>query len=212
MTDNRKAGLALLCGSLGGVFAMAGHPTAGTSHLELLSPVAHGLAIASVWLLFLGAIGLTVFMNEADRFAIAALVAFGLATVSVLIATSISGFIVPTLLTRMSRDGAAAASQWQVVIGSFYQTNQAFSKIYSIATAVSITLWSICLLRQRAPKGIGVYGVVASPGIAFLIFIGHLRLDIHGMIVVMLSEVVWFVCVGVWLCRSNEKMHVRKAI
>jgi len=36
--------------------------------------------------------------------------------------------------------------------------------------------------------------------IIFGIAIGHLRLDVHGMTVVMLGKVIWFILVGSQLC------------
>jgi hypothetical protein len=49
-----------------------------------------------------------------------------------------------------------------------------------------------------------VFGCLTSPLIALLIFVGHLLLDVHGMAAVMLSEVIWFVGIGVGLMRREE--------
>src|ERR1700745_1907389 len=73
MTDNRKSGVALVAGSVGGILTMAIHPTAGgpmtvaqVNRLAIVSGVAHGLAIISVLLLFLGACGLAKSIAGAD--------------------------------------------------------------------------------------------------------------------------------------------------
>jgi hypothetical protein len=58
----------------------------------------------------------------------------------------------------------------------------------------------------RFSRWVAIFGCVTAPLIAVLIFMGHLRLDVHGMTVVMLSEVVWFVGMGVGLMRS-EPVH-----
>ena len=54
MTDDRKSGTALIAGSLGGILAMAIHPTGAasatagqTEHLALVSGIAHSIAIVS---------------------------------------------------------------------------------------------------------------------------------------------------------------------
>src|SRR5438105_5162336 len=95
MTDDRKSGIALIAGSLGGILTMAIHPTAAGSltadqvgHLSLVSGVAHSIAMMSVLLLFLGACGLTRSIAAADRVAFAALVTFVFSCVAVLGATA----------------------------------------------------------------------------------------------------------------------------
>ena len=49
-----------------------------------------------------------------------------------------------------------------------------------------------------------MFGCLTSPLIALLIFVGRLLLDVHGMAAVMLSEVIWFVGIGVGLMRREE--------
>jgi hypothetical protein len=65
MTDDRKSGIALIAGSLGGVLTMAIHPTGAASltadqvaHLAVASAAAHSLAMVSFVVLFLGGCGL----------------------------------------------------------------------------------------------------------------------------------------------------------
>jgi hypothetical protein len=199
MTDNRKAGMALMCGSLGAVATMAIHPTGSTPHLSIVSGIAHGLALLSILLLLLGTIGLSVMLNAGDRLAVTALVTYSFATVAVMLAATVSGFIMPNLLSMMARDTAAGGAPWRIVIASFFQINQAFSKLYSVGGSLAICLWSIACLRQGRPMASAIYGAVSAPLVALLILVGHLRLDIHGMAIVMLSQVVWFVLMGVWL-------------
>ena len=208
-TDNQKAGLALILGSLGGMVTMAIHPTGASSHLPLTSGIAHTLALVSVLLLFLGTCGLTKRLDAPDRLAFSALVTYGFAAVAILIAAAVSGFIGPEIMRLMTRDLPTAAPQWDITITSVFQFNQAFSRIYSVATAVAITLWSICSLRLgRLSRGIAIYGCVTAPVVALLIFIGHLRLNVHGMTVVMLSQVIWFVGMGMDLWRSDSESSV----
>ena len=219
MTDDRKSGIVLIAGSLGGMLTMALHPTAAVSltaeqvaHLSVISGAAHSIAMVSVLLLFLGACGLTRGIAAADRLAFAALVTFGFACVAVLIATAVSGFIVPAIMKHMVRDLAAAARQWQIVKGRLFdmsgdlkqividgvfQINQAFSRVYSVAASIAIILWSISALRNGGfGRATAIYGCFVSALIILGIGIGHLRLDVHGMAVIMLGQVVWFILVG----------------
>jgi len=74
MTDNRKSGIALIAGAIGGIITMAIHPTAGAAmtpaqvdRLAIVSGIAHGRAILSVVVLFLGSCGLAKGVAAADR-------------------------------------------------------------------------------------------------------------------------------------------------
>src|SRR5215467_7234575 len=105
MTDNRKSGIALIGGSIGGIVTMAIHPIAGGSmtaaqvdRLAIVSGIAHGLAIASVMVLFLGACGIARIVGAPDRMSFAGIVLFAFACVAVFIAATVSGFIVPAIM------------------------------------------------------------------------------------------------------------------
>lgn len=204
MTDDRKSGIALILGSLGGILTMAMHPVAAGSltpenaaRLSTGAGAVHSLAMVSVVLVFLGACGLTRSIAAADRIAFAALVVFGFACVAVCIAAAVSGFIVPPMFERMARDVPAAAPQWQMVIGSVFQFNQAFARIYSVASSLAVILWSVSALRNRGfGRGLAIYGCIISALIILGIAIGHLRLDVHGMAAVWLGQAIWFVLVA----------------
>jgi hypothetical protein len=208
MTDDRKAGIALIAGSLGGILTMAMHPTGAASltaaqvaHLMALSGAVHSIAMVSALLLFLGACGLARRMAAADRISFAAIVTFGFACVAVVIATAVSGFIVPDIMQHMGRDVPAAAHQWQIVIDGIFQINQAFARIYSVGASIAIILWSVSALRNGGfGRGLAIYGCVISALIILGIGIGHLRLDVHGMTVVWLGQAIWFILVGYQLC------------
>ena len=199
-------------GSIGSVITMAIHPVgAGNSspdlmaHLVLISGVAHALALVSVLLLFLGACGLTRTLASPDRLAFSALVTFAFSAVAIMIAGAVSGWIVPGIIKLMARDTAANTAQWKIAMASIFQINQAMSRIYAVGAAFAITLWSASSLRQnRLSRGVAIFGCVTAPLIALLIFVGHLRLDVHGMTIVMISEVVWFIGMGIGLLREDK--------
>src|ERR1700681_4509943 len=208
MTDDRKAGIALIAGSMGGILTMAVHPTGAASltadrvaHLSLVSAAAHSLAMLSVLLLFLGACGLTRRLAADDRMSFAAIVTYGFACVAIMIAAAVSGFIVPDIMKHMVCDDPADAHQWQIVIAGIFQINQAFARIYSVAASIAIILWSVSALRNGGlGRSVAIYGCVIAPLLILGIGIGHLRLDVHGMTVVMLGQVIWFFVVGAQLC------------
>jgi len=215
MTDNRKAGFALIAGSLGGILTMAIHPTAGghlaleqVTHLALVSAVAHSIALVSVVVLFLGACGLAQSIATADRLSFAALVTFGFACVAIFIAATVSGFIIPDIMKLMARDASADPRPWQIVISGIFQVNQAMSRIYSVGASLAIILWSLSSLRNTGfSRAIAIYGCLVSVLIIAAIASGHLHLNVHGMAAVWLSQAIWFILVGSQLCSRPEPAH-----
>lgn len=211
MTDNRKAGIALIAGSIGGIVTMAIHPVPSRApmsadrvqHLMSMSPIAHSLAIASFVLLFLGACGLARHLARPNRLAFCALVTFGFACVAILNATAVSGFIVPGIMKLMVQDVASAAPQWHIAMASIFQINQAMAKIYTVLASVATVLWSIAGLRGGLSRFVAIFGCIVAPLVALLVMVGHLRLDVHGMTAIMLSEVIWFVGAGAGLMRAD---------
>ncbi len=175
------------------------------AHLMGLSGIAHGLGLVSVLLLFLGACGVAAALAGPDRMAFVALVTFGFAAVAVMIAGTVSGWIVPDIMRLMVKDDAANAATWKIAIASIFQINQAMSRVYSVGAAVAITLWSVCCLRMgRLSRSIAIFGCVTSPLVALLVMVGHLRPSVHGFTAVVLSEVIWFAGIGWVMLRADE--------
>jgi heme A synthase len=218
MTDDRKSGIAFIAGSLGGIVTMAIHPTAGgalspdqVEHLATMSGIAHSIALVSFFLLFLGALGLTRHLaareapGNPDRLALAALAAYAFAAAALMIATSVSGFVIPGIMRHMMRDAAANTPQWNLVIDAVFQFNQAFARIYSIAASLAILLWSISALRNGGlGRGISIYGCIIAPLLSILIAVGHLRLNVHGMAIVVLAHAIWLVVAALELIRHSD--------
>lgn len=212
MTDNRKSGIALIAGSVGGIVTMAIHPTAGgpltaaqVDRLAVVSGVAHSIAIVSVAVLFMGACGLAKSVAADDRFSFAGIVIFGFSCTAIFVAATVSGFIVPATMKHMARD-AANMHMWQVLIDGIFQFNQAFAQIYSVAASLAVMLWSISVLRSGVlGRSLAVYGCIVSLLIMVGVGVGHLRLNVHGMAVVWLGQAIWFIVAGAQLWSAPQR-------
>jgi hypothetical protein len=211
MTDNRKSGIALIAGSVGGIVTMAIHPTAGgaltvaqVERLAVVSGIAHGIALVSLVVLFLGACGLARGIAAADRLSFAGIVIFGFACVAIFIAATVSGFIIPAIIKRMAQDAPGNAHSWQIVIDGIFQINQAFAQIYSVAASLAVILWSVSVLWNGGlSRGVSIYGCVISGLIILGIAVGHLRLNVHGMAAVWLGQAIWFIVAGSQMCSTR---------
>jgi hypothetical protein len=212
MTDNRKSGLALIAGSIGGIVTMAIHPTsagvltpAQFERLATVSAIAHSLAIVSFVIMLLGVIGLSMRLAASDRLAFSGMVVFAVGIVAILIAASVSGFIIPNIMKQMIKDAPEAAPQWRIVVAAVFQINQAFSSIYTVAVSIAVGLWSISALRNGGLlRSIAIYGCVIAPIIVLAICSGHLRLNVHGMAIVVFSQAIWFILAGTQLWNDTS--------
>jgi hypothetical protein len=111
------------------------------------------------------------------------------AAVALLIATAVSGFIVPAIMQQMAHDAAPNTPTWRIAIDSAFQFNQAFARIYSVAASIAVVLWSAPALRNGGlNRGIAIYGCVVPVALIVLIGVGHLRLNVHGMAVVVFTR------------------------
>ena len=212
MSEERAGGLALILGSIGGMVTMALHPTGhdlfapgAFDSVARLNVAVHALAIASLPVSFFGALALARRVATPDRLSIGALVVYGYAAVAVLVAAAASGFVTPVLARGMLDASETAKERAHALLDYNFELNQAFAKVFTVGSSAAIALWSIAILRTRAlASGLGVYGLVLGSAAIAGILSGHLRLDVHGMGIVVLGQAIWFVAVGILLCRGGR--------
>ncbi len=203
----------LVAGSVAGLITMAFHPTAGhgllpsppeLQRLATLDRAVHGLALFGVAMVFLGALALSRRLANAGRLPLAALVAFGFASVAIMIAGAMSGFVGADILSRMVAGDPKLESRWMLLDYTF-RLNQAFASIYVVGTCVAIMLWSLAMrcTRQFAP-GLEIYGLVLGPLILAALFSGNLPLDVHRFGLVVFTQAVWFIVAGILLAQLTN--------
>ena len=211
MTDDKKGGIALIAASLAGILTMSLHPTVrDLSAPDKLAPMAlllvavHALAVASMPVLFLGALALSRRLASPDRLALAALVVYGFALAAVLVAAVVDGFVVPSLAREIMTAPPPATEEWLI---AHYNglLNQSFARVFLVASSTSIVLWSVSILRSRtlAPS-VAIYGLLVGPAVIAAVVSG-LRLDPHGAGSLILAQSLWFIVVGTLLWRFKPK-------
>ena len=211
MTDDKKGGIALIAASLAGILTMSLHPTVrDLSAPDKLAPMAlllvavHALAVASMPVLFLGALALSRRLASPDRLALAALVVYGFALAAVLVAAVVDGFVVPSLAREIMTAPPHATEEWRI---AHYNglLNQSFARVFLVASSTSIVLWSVSILRSRtlAPS-VAIYGLLVGPAVIAAVVSG-LRLDPHGAGSLILAQSLWFIVVGTLLWRFKPK-------
>jgi hypothetical protein len=213
MTDNRLGGIALSIGALSGVVTMTVHPVlphraitpAEVEKLATVAVWAHALAIAGIPFLFLGALALTRRLDSPGRFAIAALAVYSMSLVAVMIAPALSGLVAPEILQKIVAAGPAS-EQWRILLSYNYMLNQAFDRIFVLASGAGIALWSVQIVRRRVlPRVLGFYGLGLASAILAAVASG-MRMNAHGFGLIVFSEGIWLVLSGVFLMLGNEAM------
>lgn len=211
MKNNRLGGIALIIGALSGILTMSLHPVAGAhaitpAQFERLAAVmiaVHVLAIAGIPFLFLGALALTRRLDSPARIAMVALAIYTLSLVAVLIAPAISGLVGTEILRKIVAHGPAS-EQWRLLLDYNYMINQAFSRIYAVASCAAISLWSLMIVKSRAlARALGIYGLVFAAAAIIAMACG-LAMDVHGFGLIVFGEAIWLIVVGILLMRTKE--------
>jgi hypothetical protein len=209
MSDDRLGGIALIAGSIAMLVTMAFHPWGhqftedNYFAMSMLNSAVHTLAIASMAISFLGAIALWRRLDAPGRHSLAALVVFAISVIAGISAATISGFVAPHLLHRLWESDAADKKYWDAVEHLSWWMNQAFAHVLVLASATSVLLWSLAMLRTgRLSRGVAQYGIVLAPVLLVAVGSGHVQLDVHGFGLMVLLQSVWFILVGRAMMRA----------
>ena len=184
MTTNERAGLTLIAGSVAIVGVMVTHPTgrdaAGAGHG--LSTIVHAVAIIAELALLLGLLGLTAHLRSQRDLAVAALVTYAAATMSLIVAAIAAGWIEPPTAGTL---------------------NHSFATVGFGLAAIAIILWSIAMWFEQFSRPLAVLGAVSGGVILFGLLHGP-ELAMHGFGgVVTLLLVIWMGWTGLALRRRS---------
>jgi hypothetical protein len=213
MTDNRMSGLALILGSVGSIITMGLHPTGHDLQAPgQLTPVmhmivaVHALALICLPIMFLGAWGLSRSLAAPNRLAMMALVFYGFASVAIMNAAAISGFLSPYIAQQMDKPDQAMHDMWHAIFHYNGQLNQAFAMVFVVAVSVAILLWSIAIVKSKKfATSLGIYGCALAPVTIVAVVSGHVTLGVHGFGMIVLCEAIWYLFVGATLMRMKEE-------
>lgn len=205
MSKDPAAGAMLIGGALLGVVVMALHPTGrGLSEdfalQARLGAIVHGVAIASIPVVFLGLLGLWRRLGG-TRLATAGLVAYAWSGVAVLSAAVLSGFVsIPLIGRSRGAEDDAVRTLYHALADMSYQMNQGYAKVFFVASCAAVLLFSAAILAtRRLAAAAGTAGVVIAALLLVLFGVGHLTMDVHGFGAMTLAQSLWFVAVGALL-------------
>lgn len=200
------------------MITMSLHPVTGThpitpeqfEKLAMLMIGVHVLAIAGIPFSFLGALALTRRLDSPGRIAMTGLVIYGLGLVAVMIAPAMSGLVGTEIIRKMIAH-VPGAEQWRTLMEYNFLINQAFAKIFVVASCSAIALWSFMIVKNRAlPIAIGIYGLLLGPVLVIAMVTGGLSLDVHGFGLIIFGQAIWFIVAGILLCRAHPSDSTQK--
>ncbi|HSF17260.1 MAG TPA: hypothetical protein VLK65_17055 [Vicinamibacteria bacterium] len=213
---HRASGLLIGIGSVLAVLLMAHHPSTGgrdtaslVEELSLEAPLTsgvHGGLIVLMGCLLLGFTGFSEHLGLEKLRVRAALCAYGLGIAFMIMAATVSGFIVPGLASRYVSEAATAPVLESVrpALRLCFQANQSAAQAGTVALSIAILLWSWTLLERSGPsRAIGIFGIAVGVLPPLALFAGRLHLDVHGMGAVVLAQAFWSVAVAIWLYRRR---------
>lgn len=213
MRDDTIYGAALIASVVGMLVTAAFHPTGHQmmasaetfARVATIGMAVHALALASTGVSAFGLVGLSRRLGIARLDVVAALVAFAMAVMGVIVAASASGFIAPVLGKMMFAADEAARPLVRHLFMYNGAINQAFAKVHTVASSAAILLWSVAMLRTRFSRALGAVGCVIGILIVAAIFTGRLRLNVHGFGLVVLAQSVWMAWAGVMLLLAKAR-------
>ena len=206
MTRDRQSAIALLVGSIAWIVTMALHPTGGSfEKIVRISSVIvgnHSLAIATIPLMLFGFLGLTARLGTDRGLPLAALVTYAFGSVAALCAAVINGLTLPAFAKQFAEADPASRDLAHMVVDYGSTMNAGFARVFMVATAVAVVLWSISIFTTRAlPRWIGAIGLAAGLTGLVLVLSGGIDVHVHDFGLFVFGYAAWTILVGVLLWR-----------
>jgi len=164
----------------------------------------------SLPLWFLGAYGLTRRVGaggrvESDeRLAFCGLVFYGFALAAIMTGIVLDGLVTPGLAGRIVESAGGPANQgWRIAFNVNGIMDEAFVRVFLVASSIAVGLWSIATLRNRTlPSGVGAYGCIIGFLTVVVLVSGQMGRSPHLFGLVIIGQTIWFVIAGVMLARA----------
>ena len=210
------AGILLIVFTLLAVVAMAHHPTVGRTHddgqlvqriaaLSRETAVIHGLLIASLLLVLHGLSEFAWRRGFEQPLVRGGAIAYTAGVFVMIGAALVSGFVVTDVASLTRQDTPADLQGVRQLLILCGIVNRACADFGVVAMSVGIGLWSADLLRDRgATRAIGVLGVVVGVAPVVALLAGVIRLDVHGMLAVVVMQAAWNLAIGARLLRAGR--------
>lgn len=210
--SNRSAGISMLVGSVLLLVTMVLHPSGGSvEHLLAISTmiiVAHGIAIGSIPVLYLGFKGLSRHLASQGNPLLAVLghYVMSIALLAGMLAATVNGLALPFFVQHLAEASAEQLTLAHMILDYNHSLNQAFDYLFIIGVCAAILLWSVQVLRYRLlPVWLGYAGVALNLGAFGLLYMGINLIGLFGFRLFIFSLAGWIVAAAVSLLSRPGK-------
>ncbi len=208
MSSERAGALALVFGMLAYIAIMAAHPSHASGPPIIgaitLNALVHGAAIVIAPVLAFGAAMLTRHLGFERPLAVLGLSFYAFGTVTVMLAATMSGFIMPEVVAAAHAPDLAQGESYRQFAHYTFWLNQAFANTHAALMSLGILCWSLAWPGKTIGAwALRVLGVAVGLGVLAWQMSGTLVLDIHGMGAVVLAQAVWTIAAATALVRQS---------
>jgi hypothetical protein len=211
MNPYRSAAIAIAVALAAGLVTKLFHPSgrdviqvAEAGGRNLVVTGLHAMAILAQPLLVCGMIALTAMLGFRQPIPVAALVFFCFNSMAVVIEAVASGFLAPLAVRGIAEADEVRRAMMLADLRYTGVINQGFASIQVILASVAILLWSWSAWRGRTiSRAVWIVGALAGIGILAARLGSLLPLHVHGYLLVVVSQGVWFGTVAVALWRQG---------
>ncbi len=205
MTLDRAGAYALYLASACFLIVMGLHPDHVGAPLfggVTLAGFVHGLAILITAPLLFGGVAISHHLGGERPLSVLGLCLLALGGVAILMAATMSGFVAPQIAAASEHEASETVS---AAIHMTMWINQGFAHVHVMMFSAAIFVWSLAWPRSDAgAKALTAFGVISALGLFAWQLSGAMRLDIHGMGLVVLTHGAWFVFAATLMVRGRR--------
>jgi hypothetical protein len=220
MTNERMSGLAMIAGSAGVIITLSLHPSGhGLFQPDTFEAAArtmiavHSVALLSLPIWFLGACGLSKRLDAqaSGPWGFCGLVLYAFAIASMMTGVVMDGLVSPGIARQIVNTTGTIGQGWRIVFNYNGLLDQAFVRVFLVASSLAITMWSLAILRnRRLVLAAGAFGLVLGLATVAGQLTGQLDRSPHLFGMVLMGQALWFTIAGVQMCRSRDN-HASQA-
>ena len=221
MREQSIHGWALVLGTVAMLGTGTMHPTgpqllASAEAFErsgTLNIAAHGLAMLGVWLGLFGAVGLSKRLGLWRSEVMAALVAYALVAVMIALAAVVDGLVATRLAGAYV--ATADAHEREVLRGFMHfsvNIASSISRVYVTGAAIAVLLWSWAAWRTGFSRVLAGLGLAIAVAALVAQLAGHLRMNVHEVLLLAAGQGLWFAAAGALLIRGDTVAGARRAV
>ena len=164
----------------------------------------HGVLIALYLCLATGFVGLSRRLGFERPAATAGLVFYVAGTLAMTGAAVINGFALGIFAGRYPKIGAEQTAALGSAINMAGSIAAVWAGIGAAATSAAILAWSSLLVRRAGGlRVIGAGGILLGLATTAMLVTGTLILNVHGFLLLVVSQAVWTIAVGLALVRDQ---------